>query len=70
MKQEDARGAHTGSCKSGDGWSRHYGISGHLRPQSKCIILTTFVKNQKFASENEISFCLRKNPNYSYGFSK
>ena len=59
MKQEDARGAHTGSCEFGDGGARHYGICGHLRPQSKCIVLTTLVDDRKICIL-ELNFFLFK----------
>ena len=59
MKQEDARGAHTGSCEFGDGGARHYGICGHLRPQSKRIVLTTLVNDKKFCIL-ELNFFLFK----------
>ena len=59
MKQEDGRGAHTGSCEFGDGGARHYGICGHLRPQSKYIVLTTLVNDQKFCNM-ELNFFLFK----------
>lgn len=59
MKQEDARGAHTGSCEFGDGGARHYGICGHCGPQSKCIVLTTLVNDRKICIL-ELNFFLFK----------